>query len=743
MPKSASQEPDPPSGSAKKPAQKGGGLIPDVLRRALGGKARAPSRREESESSRARSVQPEESRHGPGGGAFLDEGEDEALYRSAMRTRLLGEDTEITAFHQARREAQLLGQMENKGEAPTRIVSQLNEQLSGAQGAEFKSLLSRELKPQLDRLAEQVDQATTENRRKIAALIARSAHLAGSESAATFEKLLTATANAEARHLEASAGAGAVVSASEFQTALRSAASQPYRAALIEKARGHIERMAREALQLPSGELHSVLVLLLGAAESLGRMECNAMAKTFLAGALGSGRPDAAGRLVKALGPALRDAPGGGNWVVRLLLNLVERGEQEAALALASTFAQAIRASRERCGPLLRAVQSAADKSELLEKSQKLDEQVGSLAALMPACALLLAARGSVPGGGNGPLVTEALVTVAGLDAVGATDNGQRMLRHTLIREEQGEPSFLGIVPVVSRPLGHPRLLQLLSENGLVVAHYQNGGGLFIQRVARQVFRALSGPVVARSQKGEGEEARRLLNSALCIHAPLYGMDLNGGRLAADIVERLRSNPQPDQAQRVLAELEEVAKKNPSPYRTGYVESLRALVTALAERDPHAAPKSAGLRRRAGAAPKMNAMEAERTHIVEVKKLEAQREAARAAARAPAAKAPGKAPARAPARAAATVPVKAPPKAPTAPPVEQAAPVVPKAPDNGVMSGVAPMNVREAERTHIVQTKNLEAQRAAQREAARAEGRSTSAAPGSTLPSGRARPLRG
>src|SRR6218665_1226285 len=419
MPKSASQEPDPPSGSAKKPASKGGGLIPDVLRRALGGKARAEPRREESASRRDRSVPSDEGRPKPGSGAFLDEGEDEALYRSAMRTRLLGEDTEITAFHQARREAQLLGQMENKGEAPARIVSQLNEQLSGAQGAEFKSLLSRELKPQLDRLAGQVDQATTENRRKIAALIARSAHLAGSESAATFEKLLTATAIAEARHLEASADAGAVVSASEFQTALRSAASQPYRGALIEKARGHIERMAQEALQLPSSELHSVLVLLLGAAESLGRMECNAMAKTFLSGALGSGRPDVAGRLVKALGPALRDAPGGGNWVVRLLLNLLERGEQEAALALASILEQAIRTSRERCGSLLRAVQSAGDKSELLEKSQKLDAQVGSLAALMPACALLLAARGSVPGGGNGPLVTEALVAVAGLDAVG------------------------------------------------------------------------------------------------------------------------------------------------------------------------------------------------------------------------------------------------------------------------------------------------------------------------------------
>ncbi|MFE8604220.1 hypothetical protein [Archangium violaceum] len=656
----------------------------------------------------------------------LEEGEDEARHRAAMRMRLLGEDTEITAFHQARREAQLLGQVESQGEGPARIVGLLNEQLSGAQGVEFKNLLARELKPQLDRLADQVDQATTENRRKIAAFVSRSAQLAGRENAATFEKLLTATADAEARHLRSSAGAGAIVCASELQSALRRAANQTYRAALIDKSREHLERLAREALQLPSEELRSVLVQLLGAAEPLGRMECNALAKTVLTGVLGEGKAHGLPRLVKALPLALQAAPGGGNWAIRLMLNLMERGEQESAQALAEAFTRIIREARERCGPLLRPVQTAADKAELLEHCVKLDAQVGTLAALLPACALVLAARGAVPGGGNGPLVTEALVAVACLDAVGATENGQRVLRHTLIHEEQGEPSFLGIVPVVARPLSHPRMLQMLSQSGLHVPHYQQGGALFVQRVARQVFRALSGTVVARSQKGEGEEARRLLHSALSVHAPLYGMNLEGGRFTVELLEGLRSNPEPAQGPRVLAELERLAKANPSPYGTGYVESLRTLVTALAERDPHAAPKSGGLRQRAGAAPKMNVREVERTHIIGVKQLEAEREAARAAKAAAARGAPAKGSSRGSAGAPARRPASAPAPAPVAPP---------PAPKPPAPEGLGPMSALEAERTHILQTKNLEPQRAA-----RPPKPSTSEP---ARPSGPTRPLRG
>jgi hypothetical protein len=294
------------------------------------------------------------------------------------------------------------------------------------------------------------------------------------------------------------------------------------------------------------------------------------------------------------------------------------------------------------------------------------------LAELMPMCALLLAARNVVPGGGNGPLVTEALVAVAGLDAVGATDSGQRLLRQTLIAEELGEPSFLGIVPVAVRPLGHPRILQLLAESGLAAPHYRNGGSLFVQRVARQVFRALSGVVIARSQKGESEEARRLLASALCQHAALYGMNSEGGQLTAELLERLRSNPDPEQAPHVLTELDGVARSHLSPYRTGHVESLRALVTALAERDPLAAPKSAGTRRRMGAAPVMKAMEMERTHIVQMKKLQEEREASRAAQKATAKPSPAKpSPAKAPA-------VKASAKAPAV--VAEASPAEPPPP---------------------------------------------------------------
>ena len=157
----------------------------------------------------------------------LVRGEDQdARQLAANRTRLLGEDTELNTAAQAWREARLLDQMEHQGEAPARIVSQLNEQLSGAQGSEYKGLLARELKPQLDRLAEQVAEATTDNRRKLAAVISRAAHMAGSENAATFEKILAATASAEARHLASSSGLGVVACATDFQAALKRAASQ-------------------------------------------------------------------------------------------------------------------------------------------------------------------------------------------------------------------------------------------------------------------------------------------------------------------------------------------------------------------------------------------------------------------------------------------------------------------------------------------------------------------------------------
>lgn len=566
-------------------------------------------------------------------------------HRSKLRTKLLGEDADYSNFDQARREARLIGNMESQGEAPTRIVSQLNEQLSGTQDAQFKSLLSGELKPQLDRLAGQVHLAPTEDRRKLAGLVARAAHLAGRESASTFAMLLEALASAEAKHLATSAGAGPVICAAEFESALRRAASPAYRTTLVKRGLTHLESLSREAMQLPAEDLHSVLVSLLGAAGVLSRSDCTALAKCVLTGALAKGK-EAAGRLGKALVAALAEVPAGCNWVVRVMLDLVERGDMDAAQTLGTALQQHFREARVRCGPLLRTVQTAADKNDQLEQSQKLDEVVGPLAGLMPGCALVLAARGQVPGGGSGPLVTEALLAMASLDAVGATPTGQKLLRTTLIMEEQGEPSFLGIVPVTSVPLGHPQIIKMLGEAGLFVPHYQGGGSLFIQRVARQVFRALSGTVVARSQKGENEEARKLLYSAITNNTPLFGMHPNGGRLAADMIEQLRSNPQPAQAAKVLADLEALAKRHPSPYRTGYVESLRGLLSALAERDPLAAPKN-----KLSAGPKMTASQAERTHIVNMQAYEAQRaerEAQKAAAAKAAAEAAAKAAAKAP-----------------------------------------------------------------------------------------------
>src|SRR5690242_16857560 len=166
MPKSASPEPPLPArpesspgapgtkggkGLARSPAPKpGGDFFPDAPRRPPAAKAPAGSRmgsdsgRQPPGSPSSEAGADREARRIPGlvERPLVKGEEHDAHTRSVMRTRLLGEDTELNAVDQARREARLLGQMEHQGEAPTRIVSQLNEQLSGAQGPEFKRMLA-------------------------------------------------------------------------------------------------------------------------------------------------------------------------------------------------------------------------------------------------------------------------------------------------------------------------------------------------------------------------------------------------------------------------------------------------------------------------------------------------------------------------------------------------------------------------------------------------------------------------
>jgi hypothetical protein len=168
-------------------------------------------------------------------------------------------------------------------------------------------------------------------------------------------------------------------------------------------------------------------------------------------------------------------------------------------------------------------------------------------------------------------------------------------------------------------------------------------------------------------------------------------MNSEGGQLTAELLERLRANPEPEQAPRVLAELDGVARTHLSPYRTGHVESLRALVTALAERDPLAAPKSAGMRQRVGAAPVMKAMEMERTFIVQAKKLQAEREAARAEKKAAAKPSPAKA----------SVEKVAAEMAPEVPPAEPPPPAAKKPVDDEQWREGT--NARHLERTHVFQ----------------------------------------
>ena len=86
----------------------------------------------------------------------LDDEDEDVLHRPAVRTWLRGEASEDNSFDQARREARLLDEMERQGEPPPRILSQLNEQLSGGRGTQFRDLLAYEVRPQMERMADQV-----------------------------------------------------------------------------------------------------------------------------------------------------------------------------------------------------------------------------------------------------------------------------------------------------------------------------------------------------------------------------------------------------------------------------------------------------------------------------------------------------------------------------------------------------------------------------------------------------------
>lgn len=518
--------------------------------------------------------------------ALEEDDEEDVAQRTSMRTWLQGE-VEENAFDDARREARLLEQMELQGEAPSRILGQLNGQLSEDRGAAFKRLLSDEVRPQLDRLATRVHEVPTDERRRMSALVSRAMHQVGAQNAPTFDKLLHSTVDAEALHL-ADAAAPVATRAEELSLALRRAASPTYRAALISRGQGLIEALGQDVADLSAEQLPPVIGSLLHTGETLTGASATAFADAFLTGLLS--RPETAGAFFVALAPALRDAPAAGFWALQLLLVLAARGEVNLAQYQAGVLHVLLREARERCKHDVLALRTLKPQSagrEAPSREQELWRQLDTTASLMvrlmPACGAMYALRERLPA----PLADEALLALGELDLVSATAPGQQVVRQALLEQERGEWTFLSALPSVAFDLCEPRIVQALS-GGLALPMSMIGGEMYLKRVAIQTGRALTGPVVAWSQKGDAAAARQLLRSALYINAPLFGLGSTGLDRAAALLEDLRSRPQPSQ-ERLFMKLMELSRKHPTPQRTGSIEGLRGLVTALARRDPQAA----------------------------------------------------------------------------------------------------------------------------------------------------------
>jgi hypothetical protein len=504
----------------------------------------------------------------------------------------LGDDKEDTYFDQAKREARVLRHLERQGESLMELARHLNALLGLDREREFKQLLAEQVGPQMDSLAQRIEELSTEERHLFAALIARAAYQVGPRGAESFARLLATLGAVEAAHLEKSTE-GPTMRAAQLTRGLRRAVSASYRATLIEAGRDSLEKLAGDTVRLPSKELQLTWVSLLEAAETLEPETLPSMAEALVAGVLAKGGPDAVGPLAEVLGPALRLAPQGGSLVVQLILTLTARGEAKAVGHLTEALRDVLREARADCIPALMALRELratpageADEAPLLHK---LAEHVPLLVSLIPTCSRVLEKGQGIPDALS--LLTEALLSLATLSAAGETEAGQQLLRRMVLAQERGSETFLSTLPRVALTLAQPKLVRTIWDAGLTPAHFQFGGRGFLERVALQLGRAAVGPITARNRKGEAAAAKTLLRSVVRHNAALFGLTANGAYLAAEALEALRDKPGPVPLKRALHRLGKIRKKHSPGQPPGGLEPFQELVTALAASVPASVPR--------------------------------------------------------------------------------------------------------------------------------------------------------
>ena len=515
-----------------------------------------------------------------------DYNEQEREQRKA-RDYLAGDEQEQSQFNQARREALFMQHLERQGEPPSRLARHLNSQLGSSRDQEFKHLLSDQVRPQMEAMATKVGEVPTDERRALAALVSRAAYQVGTQGSGTFEKLLSAAGTAEAEQL-AEAADTVATQAAQLKQALQRASNPAYRAALIEAARGSLEKIAADSVALPPEERQKTWMLLLRAAETLRPESHAALAEAVVTGVLGTRRPNAADMVAEALGPALQMVPGGGSWVIQLIITFAARGQTQTSERLANEVHTVLHEARTRCVPAFKQLRDLKSRpSKGTDSEEKLLREVEAVApllvSLIPACSQVLE-KGTAMPPGAAPLIGEAAIAMATLDLLGPTSAGQGLLRHALLSQERDGQTFLTTLPKVARTLAQPQVVRPIVESGLVVASYQSGARLFLEHIATYTSRALAAPVLARSQKGDASSARALLRSAIRSNAELFGLTPDGAYVAADALETLREKPNPMALQRTLSLLEKIRLKHNAAKFPYLVEPLKALATALGER---------------------------------------------------------------------------------------------------------------------------------------------------------------
>ncbi|HYI00396.1 hypothetical protein [Hyalangium sp.] len=519
----------------------------------------------------------------------------DGLHGSSVRALLHGDEQGATEYDQARNVALFLEHLERQGKPPVDLLRHLNLQLGQERGDGFRKLFSEQVRPQMEALAGKVEECTSADRRRIAGLVSRTVSQVGPNSAGVFEELLLSAGASEATALagteESSAGRAA-----GLEQALRAGGSPAYRHGLIENSQEWLRALGQEWLAL-GPEREPLTGTLLRASELLAPLSIRLLAHAFVSGLLQSKGPDRAGTLAGSVAQGLSHAPGGASWAVQLVVALKTQGDEVAARALAEALTGALRTARQRCVPgfsRLKHLQDISDpKPQGAAGWEDFERAAVPLAAVLQGCVHVLALRSTLQ-----PLcpelTDEAQVCLGSLDVVGATAAGQRVLRLALISQEQGMPSFLSIIPREAPALAQPAILHQLSESGLFSGHYLFGGVGFLQRVACRTARALAGPVIARTQKGDAPAARNLLRVGIRRNASLFGLSSEGAKRAVELLEPLRAKPNPTQVQRTMADLATLLREFPNEEDSGTAESLRTLVTSLGQRRPNVVSRKDG-----------------------------------------------------------------------------------------------------------------------------------------------------